>query len=140
MKTLQVKTDAAKQIIDVTEEVARHVDESGVVEGLAHIFVPHTTAGVTVNENADPDVKRDILMALDKLIPDDPAFRHAEGNSAAHLQTLVTGSSLTLMISGGRLELGSWGGVYFCEYDGPRRRRLLLTLQGSDADGAPRIY
>lgn len=135
MVTLEVKTAGRQQVLDLTGEVARAVAESGVREGLCHLFVPHTTAGVTINENADPDVKRDILMALDKLVPDDPAFRHAEGNSAAHIKSLLSGASATLMVSGGRLELGSWGGVYFCEFDGPRRRRFLVRIQGTDDEG-----
>ncbi len=135
MKTLEVKTASRQQVLDLTGEVARAVAQSGVVEGLCHLFVPHTTAGVTINENADPDVKRDILMALDKLVPDDPEFRHAEGNSAAHIKSLLSGASATLMVSAGRLELGSWGGVYFCEFDGPRPRRLLVRVQGVDGEG-----
>ncbi|MCP4549050.1 MAG: YjbQ family protein [bacterium] len=132
MRTLPVKTAARQQIIDVTAEVAACVQESGIADGVCHLFVPHTTAGVTINENADPDVKHDILLALDKLIIDDPQFRHMEGNSAAHLKTLITGSSLTLFVNNGRLELGSWGGIYFCEYDGPRSRRLLVRTQGAN--------
>jgi secondary thiamine-phosphate synthase enzyme len=108
-----------------------------VVEGLCHLFVPHTTAGLAINENADPDVKRDLLMALDKLVPDDPEFRHAEGNSAAHLKSVLSGSGATLMVSDGRLQLGTWGGIYFCEFDGPRRRHLLVRVQGANAGGEP---
>ncbi len=140
MKTFSVRTHSRTELVDMTAEVQSAVASLGVDDGVCTVFVPHTTAGVTVNENADPDVKRDILMALGKLIPDDPAFSHAEGNSDAHLKTLVTGSSLTLMIAGGRLELGSWGGVYFCEYDGPRRRRLLVTIQGVDEGGEAILY
>jgi secondary thiamine-phosphate synthase enzyme len=135
MTRLDVATRSRQEIVDVTREVARAVAASGVVEGLCHLFVPHTTAGLAVNENADPDVKLDILMALDKLVPDDPDFRHAEGNSAAHLKSVLSGAGATLLVSEGRLELGSWGGVYFCEFDGPRRRRLLVRVQGVDAAG-----
>ncbi len=135
MIEIAVTTAGRQEIVDVTAQVAQAVAESGMVDGLCHLFVPHTTAGLTVNENADPDVKRDLLMALSKLVPDDPDFRHAEGNSAAHLKSLLTGAGTTLFVNGGRLELGNWGGVYFCEFDGPRRRRLLLRLQGEDAGG-----
>lgn len=135
MTRLEVATHSRQEIVDVTREVARAVAASGVVEGLCHLFVPHTTAGLAVNENADPDVKRDILMALDKLVPDDPDFRHAEGNSAAHLKSVLSGAGATLLVSEGGLELGTWGGVYFCEFDGPRRRRLLVRVQGVDAAG-----
>ena len=137
MTRLEVATRSRQEIVDVTRDVARAVAASGVVEGLCHLFVPHTTAGLAINENADPDVKRDLLMALDKLVPDDPDFRHAEGNSAAHLKSVLAGSGATLLISEGRIELGSWGGVYFCEFDGPRRRRLLVRVQGMNADGRP---
>ncbi len=140
MKTLQVKTGGREEIVDVTAEVTRAVGESGIVEGLCHVFVPHTTAGVTVNENADPDVKRDMLYALGKIVPEDSAFQHLEGNSPAHVKSTLTGSSVTLIVAGGRLELGSWGGVYFCEFDGPRTRRLLVRVQGEDAQGLPRLY
>ncbi|MBN2171546.1 MAG: YjbQ family protein [Candidatus Krumholzibacteriota bacterium] len=139
MKTLAVKTGARQEVRDLTAEVARIVAESGIVEGLCHLFVPHTTAGVAVNENADPDVKRDLLMALDRLAPDDLDWRHAEGNSPAHLKSVLTGSGATLIVSGGRLELGTWGGIYFCEFDGPRARRLHLRLQGEDAAGRWRL-
>ncbi len=135
MIEIAVKTAGRQEIVDVTALVAQAVTESGMIDGLCHLFVPHTTAGLTVNENADPDVKRDLLMALSKLVPDDPDFRHAEGNSAAHLKSLLTGAGATLFVNGGCLELGNWGGVYFCEFDGPRRRRLLLRLQGEDAGG-----
>ncbi len=135
MIEIAVTTGGQHEIVDVTALVAQAVAESGMIDGLCHLFVPHTTAGLTVNENADPDVKRDLLMALGKLVPDDPDFRHAEGNSAAHLKSLLTGAGTTLFVNGGSLELGNWGGVYFCEFDGPRRRRLLLRLQGEDAGG-----
>ncbi len=137
MITLEVKSSAREEIVDVTADVARALAGSGLVEGLCHLFVPHTTAGIAVNENADPDVKRDILMALGKLVPDDPAFRHAEGNSAAHIKSLLSGASASLPVAGGRLELGSWGGIYFCEFDGPRRRELHLSFAGTGRDGAP---
>ena len=137
MTTIEVSTRSRQEIVDVTAQVAAAVATSGVREGLCHLFVPHTTAGLAVNENADPDVKRDILYALAKLVADDPAFRHAEGNSPAHVKSVLCGSGATLFVTEGRLELGSWGGGYFCEFDGPRRRRLLLRVQGEGVYGAP---
>jgi secondary thiamine-phosphate synthase enzyme len=134
--TLELRTRSRQEILDITGELQAAVTASGLRAGLCHVFVPHTTAGVTVNENADPDVKRDLLHALDRLSPEDPAYRHAEGNSPAHLKSLLTGSAVTLLIADGRLELGTWGGVYFCEFDGPRARRVLLSVQGEDAEGA----
>jgi secondary thiamine-phosphate synthase enzyme len=137
MITLEVKTNSREEIVDITHEVSDAFANSGLAEGLCHLFVPHTTAGIAVNENADPDVKRDILMALEKLVPDDPAFRHAEGNSAAHIKSVLSGASVSLPVSGGRLELGTWGGIYFCEFDGPRRRKLHLSFAGTDQGGEP---
>jgi secondary thiamine-phosphate synthase enzyme len=136
MTTLDVNTRTQQEIVDVTGPVAAAVAASGLADGLCHLFVPHTTAGLAINENADPDVKWDILHALGKLVPADPAFRHAEGNSPAHIKSVLCGSGATLFVTAGRLELGRWGGIYFCEFDGPRRRRLLLRLQGRDAQGA----
>ena len=135
MTTLELATRDRQEIVDVTARVAAAVAASGLAEGLCHLFVPHTTAGLAINENADPDVKRDILHALAELVPADPAFRHAEGNSPAHIKSVLCGSGATLFVTGGRLELGAWGGVYFCEFDGPRRRRLLLRVQGATASG-----
>lgn len=136
MRTLELETRSRQEVVDLTARVQAAVTASGLVDGLCHLFVPHTTAGLAINENADPDVKRDILHALDRLVPADPAFRHAEGNSPAHVKSVLCGSGATLFVTAGRLELGSWGGVYFCEFDGPRRRRLLLRVQGSGAGGA----
>jgi secondary thiamine-phosphate synthase enzyme len=132
---IAVETKGRQEIVDVTAQVAAAVAASGLLDGLCHLFVPHTTAGLAINENADPDVKRDLLHALDRLVTADPAFRHAEGNSPAHVKSVLCGSSATLFVTEGHLELGSWGGVYFCEFDGPRRRRLLLRAQGRAADG-----
>jgi len=137
MITLDIETGAREEILDITGDLVGIAARSGLAEGLCHLFVPHTTAGIAVNENADPDVKRDILMALDKLVPDDPDFRHSEGNSAAHLKSLLSGSSVSLPVSQGRLRLGNWGGVYFCEFDGPRRRKLHISFAGTDEDGRP---
>jgi secondary thiamine-phosphate synthase enzyme len=107
------------------------VRASGVVDGVCVVFIPHTTAGVTVNENFDPDVKHDLLAKLAALIPErDELFRHAEGNSDAHLKATLVGNSATLLVDGGRLVLGRWQGVYFCEFDGPRTRDVIIKVMG----------
>jgi secondary thiamine-phosphate synthase enzyme len=113
---------------NITSEVRAAVAHSGVTDGIAVVYCPHTTAGITINENADPDVVRDLLFALDKTFPDRPEFRHSEGNSAAHLKASVIGSSVTVVIAGGRLLLGSWQGIYFCEFDPPRRRKFYVQV------------
>ena len=108
------------------------VAESGLAEGAVLVYCPHTTAGVAINENADPDVARDLLYALDRTFPDRPEFRHQEGNSAAHLKAICVGSSVAIPVSDGKLLLGRWQGVYFCEFDGPRTRTFVVsTLQGA---------
>lgn len=111
---------------DVTGRVAEAVRESGVTTGVCRVYCPHTTAALTINENADPDVVRDLIFALERTCPDRPEFRHAEGNSAAHLKASLLGSSVTLPVQNGALLLGTWQGVYFCEFDGPRTRRFLV--------------
>jgi len=127
MKVLSVDTKARREFVDITRDVQRCVGESGVQSGAAIVFVPHTTAGVTLNENADPDVKRDILYALERAVPDS-GFAHCEGNSDAHAKAALTGSSATVIIEDGRLLLGAWQGIYFCEYDGPRRRSVFVKI------------
>ncbi len=116
--------------IDITGQVRKIVAAGTVQNGLCQIFVPHTTAGVTINENADPDVVTDMLAALDKMVPDLP-YRHGEGNSPAHVKSSLVGCSITVPISDGRLCLGTWQGIYFCEFDGPRSRKVWLQLVGS---------
>lgn len=123
-----VVTTASECFIDVTERVAEAIRESGVVDGLCVVFCPHTTAGMTINENADPDVVRDMLLGLDRAYPDRPEFRHAEGNSAAHLKASAVGSSVTVIVSAGRPVLGTWQGIYLCEFDGPRSRHVLVSV------------
>jgi secondary thiamine-phosphate synthase enzyme len=130
LQTLTVRTGSRTEFLDLTRQVQAAVRESGVQEGVCHLFVPHTTAAVTINENADPSVKDDILMVLNKLISDQEPYRHLEGNSPAHIKASLIGPQLTLLISGGRLVLGTWQGVYFCEFDGPRSRRLHLKITG----------
>ncbi|MFG6117179.1 secondary thiamine-phosphate synthase enzyme YjbQ [Halobacillus sp. MO56] len=128
-KQFELKTDRRDQMIDVTNEIEAFIRENDVEEGIVVISSLHTTAGITVNENADPDVKTDMLMRLDELYPwDHPEDRHAEGNTASHLKTSTVGHAQTLIVSGGKLELGTWQGVYFCEFDGPRRRKFLVKI------------
>lgn len=119
--------------IEVTGNVRDLVRESGVRNGLCVVYCPHTTAGITINENADPDVVRDLNFALEKNYPDRAEFRHSEGNSAAHLKASVIGSSATIIIRDGRLLLGTWQGIYFCEFDGPRTRRFYLEILEANA-------
>ena len=126
--TLEVRTGSKTELIDLTARVQKMVSESGVGEGLCHVFVPHTTAGVTVNENADPSVKADILMVLNKIISDKEPYRHSEGNSPAHIKATLTGPQLTVFVSGGRLVLGTWQAIYFCEFDGPRNRKVHIKV------------
>jgi secondary thiamine-phosphate synthase enzyme len=113
---------------DITAQIREAVAKSGVTDGIAVVYCPHTTAGITINENADPDVVRDLLFALGKTFPDRPEFRHSEGNSAAHLKASAIGSSVTVIINGGNLVLGTWQGIYFCEFDPPRTRKFFVKI------------
>jgi secondary thiamine-phosphate synthase enzyme len=115
-------------MIDVTDLVQQQIAESGVNKGLCMVFVPHTTAAVTINESADPAVRKDILMVLNKIVPWKEAYRHLEGNSPAHLKTTIIGSSELIAIENGRMELGTWQGIFFCEFDGPRTRKLDIRI------------
>jgi len=127
---LSLSTPRGSSMNDITADVAAAVSESGVEEGICLISSPHTTAGITINENADPDVKTDMMMEINKLIPMNDNYLHMEGNSAAHIKATFTGLSVTLPVSGSRLVLGTWQGIYFCDYDGPRQRRVLVTIIG----------
>ncbi|MDP3182395.1 MAG: secondary thiamine-phosphate synthase enzyme YjbQ [Desulfobaccales bacterium] len=127
-KTLSVRTTSRTEFVDLTSQVQKVVQQSRISEGLCHIFVPHTTAGVTINENADPSVKADILMVLNKLISDKEAYRHLEGNSPAHIKASLMGPHLTVLVSRGRLVLGTWQGIFFCEFDGPRMRSAHIKI------------
>jgi len=115
---------------NITSQVREAVTKSGVTSGVAVIFNPHTTAGITINENADPDVVHDLLIGLNKAFPDRPEFRHGEGNSAAHLKASAIGSSATIIIENGKPVLGTWQGIYFCEFDAPRNRRFYVKIIG----------
>jgi secondary thiamine-phosphate synthase enzyme len=131
LQDLEIETRAACQLVDVTDRLAEAVRRAGPVEGALLVFCPHTTAGVTIQENADPDVRLDLLLTLENLVPEAPArgrYRHAEGNSHAHARAALVGSSVTVPLRGGALRLGTWQGVYLCEFDGPRRRTLQLQL------------
>lgn len=120
----------AEGLLDITRRVQDIVSESGVTTGICTVFVPHTTAGVTINENADPDVQHDILLLLRHIVRDLPEFRHGEGNSAAHVKASLMGSSVTVLVEGGRLRLGTWQGIYFGEFDGPRTRKVWVNVRG----------
>ena len=126
--TLKVGTSRRIEMVDITGQIQDLVGQSGVTEGVCHIFSAHTTAGLTINENADPSVQADILMVLNKIISDQEAYRHAEGNSPAHIKTSLMGPNLTVLVSQGRLLLGTWQGVFLCEFDGPRTRKVHLKI------------
>lgn len=123
-----IKTTKQNQMLDITDIVERAVKDSGIRDGVATMFVPHTTAGITINENADPDVVHDILIGLEKVYPHHPEYRHMEGNSPAHIKASVMGASSTIIIENGMLKLGTWQGIYFCEFDGPRTRKFYIKV------------
>jgi secondary thiamine-phosphate synthase enzyme len=127
-KEIQVKTTTRNELVDITLPVEGVVEESGVSEGICVLAVPHTTAAVTVNENADPSVKADIIAKLIELVPAGDRYRHLEGNADAHIKATIVGPSETLLVKGGRLSLGTWQGVFFCEFDGPRTRRVVIRV------------
>lgn len=127
---LSVPTDRRTRFVAITRQIADAVNHNGWQEGVLTVFVPHTTAGVTINENADPDVASDMEWFSDELVPRSPRFRHAEGNSDAHIKASFFGSSLQVIVRGGKLWLGTWQGVYLCEFDGPRERKVFLGFTG----------
>ena len=129
MITLEVQTNERQEMVRITRLLARAVQDAKWKNGVCTVFVPHTTAGITINENADPDVVRDLLYALEKTVPTaDPDYRHVEGNSAAHIKASLMGFSQTVIVRDGRLALGTWQDVIFCEFDGPRRRQLYVEF------------
>jgi secondary thiamine-phosphate synthase enzyme len=130
LSSFTVNTSQNNEWLNITGEVQKAVAASGVREGICVVFVPHTTAAITINENADPDVPHDVNLALNAISPDRREFRHSEGNSAAHTKTSLVGPSITLIVSGGRLLLGTWQGVWFNEYDGPRSRKVHVRILG----------
>jgi secondary thiamine-phosphate synthase enzyme len=131
MVTFTVQTEGRDQFIAITAKVADAVRDSGIRDGRVTVYVPHTTAGVTINENADPDVVHDMIAQLDQMVPWSQRFyQHAEGNTAAHVKASMMGSSCTVLIESGRLVLGTWQGVFFCEFDGPRTRKVHVQVSG----------
>ncbi len=128
LRNINIKTKSRNEFVDITAEIQAVIDESGVKDGLCYIYVPHTTAGVTINEGADPSVAKDIQNTLSRLVPHSGRYLHTEGNSDAHIKTTLVGSSQTIVIEGGRALLGTWQSVFFCEFDGPRHRRVSVKV------------
>jgi secondary thiamine-phosphate synthase enzyme len=128
METLRVKTDRRTQLVDVTREVERLVAASGVASGVCYVYVPHTTAAVMINEHADPDVATDLEGVFDRLVPHKGPYRHSEGNSDSHAKAVMVGASQLILVEGGKLALGTWQGVFFCEFDGPRERKMWVKV------------
>ena len=126
-QTMSVNSRSRTELIDITSQVREAVKKSGLKDGICHLFVPHTTAGITINEGADPSVKRDILTSLNRLVPFDGDYQHTEGNSAAHIKTTMVGTSAVCLIEDSQLVLGTWQSIFFCEFDGPRTRRVYIA-------------
>ena len=130
MTTITVETRQRVELLDISDQVRAAIRAGGIRDGLALVYTPHTTAAITINENADPDVARDLVTALNRLVPFDDGYRHAEGNSAAHVKSTLVGASETLIVRDGAPVLGTWQGIYFCEFDGPRRRQVHVKVIG----------
>jgi secondary thiamine-phosphate synthase enzyme len=128
LHTLSVRTGSRIEMVDITRKIQEKIKESGVAEGVCYVFVAHTTAGLTINENADPSVQSDIIMVLNKIISDQEPYRHREGNSPAHIKASLMGPDLTILVNQGSLLLGTWQGVYLCEFDGPRTRKVHIKI------------
>ena len=126
--TFTVSTSKRTELIDITSEVVSEIRRSKIGDGICVVYVPHTTAGITINENADPTVRSDIIMELNKRIPFEDGYRHLEGNSAAHIKASIMGCSVTIPVESGRPVLGTWQGIYLCEFDGPRTRKVLVKI------------
>ncbi|UCF63691.1 MAG: YjbQ family protein [bacterium] len=126
--SLRIQTQSQTEFVDITNQIQRVVSESRIQNGLCHIFVPHTTAAITINENADPSVRHDIVKELNKIIPFQDNYHHMEGNSAAHIKSSLLGVSLHVIVENSRLLLGTWQGIYFCEFDGPRNRTVWIKI------------
>jgi len=126
---LDVKTDRRNQFIDITPKILKVISNSEIDSGTVELFVPHTTAGITINENADPSVKSDIISYLEKSIPYPGQYEHSEGNSDSHIKSSLVGTCLSIFVSGGEPVLGTWQGIYFCEFDGPRDRKLIVKIK-----------
>ena len=128
MNTLSVKTNRRTQLVDITREVEQAVRESAVKSGVCHVYVPHTTAGIAINEHADPDVASDVEGIFDRLVPHKGPYRHAEGNTDSHMKAILAGTTQTIFIENSKLALGTWQGIFLCEFDGPRQRRVLVKI------------
>jgi secondary thiamine-phosphate synthase enzyme len=135
MKTLSIKTHAQTEMIDITGRVQEAIETAGFQNGLCILYVPHTTAGITINESADPSVRDDILMVLNQMVPWKANYKHMEGNSPAHVKSSLVGASQLVVVENGRMVLGTWQGIFFCEFDGPRTRKLLITYINDSIDG-----
>ena len=133
MKTLRIKTARRTQFVDITREVEHAVRDSGVKQGRCHVYVPHTTAGVAINEHADPDVASDVEGIFDVRVPHQGPYRHAEGNTDSHMKAILTGTSQTIFIESGKLVLGTWQGIFLCEFDGPRQRNVFIKIVADPA-------
>jgi len=133
METLRVKTERRTQLVDVTTAVGRAVQASGVVSGICYVYVPHTTAGVATNEHADPDVASDLEGVFDRLVPHSGPYRHSEGNTDSHAKAVLVGASQVIFVEEGKLVLGRWQGIFFCEFDGPRERRVFVRVEESES-------
>jgi secondary thiamine-phosphate synthase enzyme len=129
-ETFEVKTSVKTDFIDITGSVREIIQRVGVVDGICYIFVPHTTAAITINENADPSVSKDIIMELNKIVPLHDRYQHLEGNSPAHVKASLIGPSETVFVESGKLVLGTWQGIFFCEFDGPRNRKVYVKVMG----------
>ena len=128
VKTFQVRTSKQIEFIDITRSVQEVVQKTGIKDGVCMVFVPHTTAGITVNENADPSVVQDVIMELNKIVPFEDRYHHLEGNSPAHIKTSIVGCSQTVFVESGKLALGTWQGIFLCEFDGPRNREVHIKV------------
>ncbi|MDI6827807.1 MAG: secondary thiamine-phosphate synthase enzyme YjbQ [Armatimonadota bacterium] len=128
IQRISVRTSARTEFVDITSEVQNAVKSSGISDGLCIVYVPHTTAGITINENADPDVTRDIIDTLERLVPRDARYRHIEGNADSHVKASLMGFSASVLVENCHLVLGTWQGIYFCEFDGPRSRTVLVQI------------
>ncbi|MCK9604285.1 MAG: secondary thiamine-phosphate synthase enzyme YjbQ [Candidatus Omnitrophica bacterium] len=128
MEKIDIKTNKRADLIDITAEVEKRVAKSKITDGVCFVFCPHTTAGLTINENADPSVKSDIVQALNKLVPANAGYAHSEGNADSHIKSSLFGASLSIFIAAGHLVLGTWQGIYFCESDGPRSREVWVKI------------
>jgi secondary thiamine-phosphate synthase enzyme len=127
-KELKIKTSFREELIDITDIIKNEIKACNMVSGIIHIWIPHTTAAVTINENADPDVPKDIVFALNKVVPNYIEFKHSEGNSDAHLKSSLMGCEQDVLVKSGQLWLGTWQGIFFCEFDGPRNRKINLMI------------